>query len=124
MTVRVGPSGKGVEDGAWLLVDLLLHVGRPVSLRRAVSEEVDVELLGLDGISVAVEDGDRGWGHGNDLVLVDFEGGGREVREGQRVGAEVVCALAHTNYQRRGAPRSHDGVGGARTGGEQRVAAD
>ena len=29
----------------------------------------------------------------DDLVLVDFEGGGREVREGQRVRAEVVGAL-------------------------------
>ena len=96
--------------GVGLLVDLLLHEGRPAVLGGAVGGEVDLVRLALDGVTRGVDDGHAGRGDDHDLVLVDLNGAVRVLDEGQDVGAQEVFPVPQADDQRGGASGRDDDV--------------
>ena len=110
--VGVDAVGQGGTHGVGLLVDFLLHVGRPAVLGGAVGGEIDLVFLGFDGAPVGVDDGHVGRGDDDDLVLVDFDGAVRVLDKGQDVRAQEVFALAQADDQRGGASGRDDNVRG------------
>ena len=111
VAVGVDAVGQGGTHGFGLLVDFLLHEGRPAVLGGAVGGEVDLVFLGGDGRSVGVDDGHVGRGDDDDLVLSDLDGAVGVLDKGQDVGAQEVLALAQADDQRGGAARRDDNVG-------------
>ena len=111
VAVGVDAVGEGGAHGFGLLVDFLLHEGRPAVLGGAVGGEVDLVFLGGDGRSVGVDDGHVGRGDDDDLVLSDLDGAVGVLDEGQDVGAQEVLALAQADDQRGGSAGGDDDVG-------------
>ena len=122
--VRVDTVGQGRAHGIRLLVDFLLHEGRPAVLGGAVGGEVDLVRLALDRVARGVDDGHAGRGDDHDLVLVDLNGAVRVLDEGQDVGAQEVLPVPQADDQRGGtAGRDNDvrGLGAQHQQGEGAV---
>ena len=96
----VDAVGQGRAHGVGLLVNLLLHEGRPPVLGGAIRGEVDLVRLALDGVAAGIDDGHAGRGDDHDLVLADLERTIRVFDEGKDVGAEEVLTLAQADDQR------------------------
>ena len=110
--VGVDAVGQGGAHGVGLLVNLLLHEGRPPVLGGAIRGEVDLVRLALDGVTRGVDDGHAGRRDDHDLVLVDLDGAVRVLDEGQDVGAQEVLPIPQADDQRGGAAGRDDNVRG------------
>ena len=112
VTLGVDAVGQGGAHGVGLLVNLLLHEGRPAILGGAVGGEVDLVRLALDGVTRGVDDGHASRGDDHDLVLVDLDGAVGVLDEGQDVGAQEVLPVPQADDQRGGAAGRDDNVRG------------
>ena len=117
--VGVDAVGQGGAHGVRLLVDLLLHEGRPTILGGAVGGEVDLVRLALDGVTRGVDDGHASSGDDHDLVLVDLNSAVGVLDEGQDVGAQEVLPIPQADDQRGGAAGRNDDVRGLRAEHQQ-----
>ena len=100
MAVGVDTVSQCRAHGVGLLVDFLLHEGRPAVLGGAIRREVNLVLLKGNGTSVGVDDGHVGRGYDDDLILTDLDGAVRVLNEGQHVGTQEVLSLAQADNQR------------------------
>ena len=112
VAVGVDAVGQGGTHGVGLLMDLLLHEGRPTVLGGAIGGEVDLVRLALNGVTRGVDDGHARRRDDHDLVLVDLDGAVRVLDEGQDVGAQEVLAVPQADDQRGGAAGRDDDVRG------------
>ena len=112
VTEGVDAVGEGRTHGVGLLVDFLLHEGRPAVLGGAIRGEVNLVLLESHGHAVGVDDGHVGRRDDDDLVLIDLDGTVRVFDEGQHVRPQEVLTLAQANDQRGGTAGRDDDVRG------------
>ena len=102
---------QGLGDDDRLLENLLAHEMGVIALVDALGRGAGVDDLAFDRTIVAVEDLHAVAAQHRPVALVEIGDPLRQRRQRQRVGAEVILALAITDGQRRPHARADDQIG-------------
>ena len=97
--VGIQTISQSIRNASRLLVDFLLHEGRPPTLGRAIRRKIDFIFLKGKRVSICTNDRYSGSAHDNQLVLPNFYRAICVLDKCQYIRAKEVLSLAQANNQ-------------------------